>query len=341
MSPKLIKVTTAILALLSIALLCNKIWNYYTVKLPQNQYSTIRIVTQHVYMVTSLVLPVLVLIMAFRSRLVNSLYLALAMAAYSVVILIPVENGGWLQLSGVILSIITGNLFILSMQYFPVKVTPARTAAIKHKWLKKYLTSWLRPKNLWIGMSAILGALALLEYAVPALQQAGNLVILLTGFAYLFINFRLTTGLAHSKILWLFWGLFMYILITIITVALFLYAKPVEAVMMTLALIQLLCLLFAFVMSVFFADAFDTGVLIRKTAINALFFVLAVFIYNTVEHFFLHWVAHTLQVSDALVSSLLSGLLVLFISPFHHRLTHYLSKKLKSKECRQQTVIRS
>lgn len=334
MSPKLIKLIAAVLALFSIVLLINSAWLYYTVRLPQNHFSAIRIIAQHVKMTTLLVLPVVVLIMIFRSRVVNSLYLALAIAAYLVVIQLPIEQGGWIYLLNVILSIITGVLFILSMQYFPVKVTGERVdAGIKPRWLKAYLRIWLKPARLWIGMSAILSLLAVLEYFVSALGGSfSNLLILLTGFAYLYVNFRLTTGIAHSKISWLFWGLFVYTLMEATFLVVFSYTEPLEAVAMVIAILQLLALLFAFVMSIFFADAFDTRVLIRKTAINAMLFLIAVFVYNTIEHFFLHWVAHTLHISDAMVSSLLSGLLVLFISPMHHRLTHYLNKKLKAKE---------
>lgn len=332
MSPKLIRMIAAVLALFSIVLLAKAVWDYYTVRLPQNNYSTIRIVAQHVRMVTSFVLPVVVLIMAWRSRIVNSLYLALAMGAYSLVIQLPVE-GGFLYFVSMVLSIITGNLFILSMQYFPVKITSAKLdAVIKPQWVRAYLKTWLKPRHLWIGMTAILFIISVLEYLVPALQDAfSNLLILLTGFAYLYINFRLTTGAAHAKILWLFWGLLMYTLTFAVYVVISVYT-PSEPVAMIILMLQLLALLFSFVMSVFFADAFDTGVLVRKTAINALVFLIALFMYNTVEHFVLHWLAHTLHISDAMLSSLLSGLLVLIISPLHHRLTGYLNKKLKARE---------
>jgi hypothetical protein len=82
-------------------------------------------------------------------------------------------------------------------------------------------------------------------------------------------------------------------------------------------------------MSLFFADTFNTGVFVRRSMVNGLLFLLIVFIYNTLEHYVLHWVSHKLHVSDAVIASMLSGLLVLFISPLHHRLTHYLNKKLK------------
>ena len=111
---------------------------------------------------------------------------------------------------------------------------------------------------------------------------------------------------------------------------LYLYGgDPGEVVRLLIAIIMLLILFFSFVMSLFFANTFNTGVFVRRSVVNATLFLLIVFIYNTLEHYVLHWISHKLHVSDVIISSMLSGVLVLLIAPLHHRLTHYLNKKLK------------
>ena len=124
----------------------------------------------------------------------------------------------------------------------------------------------------------------------------------------------------------------MYTVLTVISYAVFLFDTPSETVQVSMAMAYLLVLLISFVMSVFFADAFDTKIFVRRTAVNATLFVAVVFLYNTIEHYFLHWVSHTLHVSNVFLSSVLSGLLVLFISPLHHKLTAFHNRRLKGAE---------
>ena len=308
-----------------------RLWIFYVDKLPNNDYSTLRIIGHHIQTFTWISLPLIAILIIIRSKSANTIYIALFLACYCAVTEFSEPDNVWLYTIILLASIIVGILFILSMQYFPRKITSAHVdAVIRPRWLRWYLRALLQPLNRWIYLTAILTCFAIAEYLEPLLAFGpGNFLILLTGFAYLLINYRLTSGVDRARILWLFWGLTMYIMITALYSVVYMYSTPGEAALLSLGILATLILLFSFVMSFFFADAFDTGIFVRKTAVNAILFLLVVFAYNTLEHYVLHWISHTLHLSNAVVSSLASGFIVLCISPLHHRLTHFLNKKLK------------
>ena len=328
---KLIRWLTIILATVAFAGQLQYVWEFYTVRLPANDYSILRIVGFHVQTLTWLSLAVMAILISIRSKSVSAYYLAIFLACFCAVTEFSRFPGIlWIDVLIMLASIATGVLFILSMQYFPISVTKVKVAsALRVRFLRWYLAALLRPRNLWTYFVAVLLIFALLEFVVEGISNVANFLILLTGFGYLFINYRLTSGVANARILWLFWGLAMYILASAIETVVFMYSPPGEAAHLIVYMLTTLILLFSFVMSFFFADAFDTGIFVRKTAVNAILFLLVVFAYNTLEHYVLHWISHTLHLSNAITASLASGFIVLCISPLHHRLTHFLTKKLK------------
>lgn len=329
---KLIKTGTVILALLAIGFRLHALWIYYAEKLPGNNYSVLRIIGHHVQFLTGITLPLIALVIILKSKSTNTFFLALFLAAYSALGELPVSPSLVIYVVATVAGAVTGIFFVISMQYFPRQIISNNIdESIKTRWLRWYLKWLLHPRYLWTYFFVLLLTISVFEYFAPSLQSApSNFLILLTGCAYLYINFKLTRGIEHSRILWMFWGLIMYILVMAIYMVVYMYSPgPDEVARLLLAIVLLLILLFSFSMSLFFADAFNTGLFIRRTAVNALLFLLAVFAYNTLEHYMLHWISHKLHLSDALMSSLLSGLLVLCISPLHHRLTRFLNKKLK------------
>ncbi|MES2003861.1 MAG: hypothetical protein V4450_05025 [Bacteroidota bacterium] len=94
-------------------------------------------------------------------------------------------------------------------------------------------------------------------------------------------------------------------------------------------MLQAAVIVFSLAMSLFFFDTFNTGAVITRTIADSSVFILIVIVYNTSEHYFLHWLSHELHLSDVLISSMLSGVFVMLFSPVHHRLMHFLEKKLK------------
>jgi hypothetical protein len=327
----LLRLLTVLLAGYVLFMEGQRLWVLLTQLIPQGSISTIRVAGRTLSFITFVSIAIIALILVFRSHIRGARYLGLFLVAFSAQGYWQQEVAGisylWLALS----TFLIGNLLILSMQHFPQTVTAqSLQASIRPRWMQAYLTHLLRPMGLWAILGGAFLLIAAIEYWLPALQSAlTNLLILLTALAYLYSNFRLTSGREHDRILWLFWGLFMYTVLTVISYAVFLFDTPSETVRISIAMVYLVVLLVSFVMSVFFADAFDTKIFVRRTAVNATLFLAAVFLYNTIEHYFLHWVSHTLHVSNVMLSSLLSGLLVLFISPLHHKLTALLTRKLK------------
>ena len=328
---RLIRTITIVVAVAVLAIKMYELWHFYTELVPVKKYSTLRLVAINIQFHTNITLAVIAIVIVLKSANKNAYYLALALAMFTLVGTIPLSYDPLIYIAGSVLSTATGCMFIFSMQHFPVSVTDGKiNRAIRWSWLKGYLKTFLRAKVFWTGMVATLLILSALEYFIRQNDPFSTLLILFTGFAYLYVNFRTTSGIEHSRILWLFWGLAMYILMNLIYYSLYLYGgDPGEVVRVVIAIIMLLILFFSFVMSLFFANTFNTGVFVRRSVVNATLFLLIVFIYNTLEHYVLHWISHTLHVSDVIVSSMLSGVLVLLIAPLHHRLTHYLNLKLK------------
>ena len=331
MPPRLIKTITIVVAVVALAIKMYKLWQFYTELVPVKKYTTLRLIGINIQFLTDITLAVIAVIIVLKSANKSAYYLALALAMFTLVGTIPLTYDPLTYIVGAVASTITGCMFIFSMQHFPVSVTTGKIdKAIRWSWLKGYLKIFLRAKVFWIGMVAALLLLSVLEYFIRKNDPFSTLLILFTGFAYLYVNFRTTAGIEHSRILWLFWGLAMYILMNLIYYSLYLYGgDPGEVVRVLIAIIMLLILFFSFVMSLFFANTFNTGVFVRRSVVNATLFLLIVFLYNTLEHYVLHWISHKLHVSDVIISSMLSGVLVLLIAPLHHRLTHYLNKKLK------------
>lgn len=331
MPPKLLRIIITIAALACIAGIGYNLWKYYTILLPTKPYSTLRIIGHHVQFLTDLSLPFVAMLIALKSKADNALWLALALVAYTLLGQIILIGGPLYYLVSIGGTIIVGQLFIFATQQFPVQIQRQQVAeTIKTRWLRNYLGFFLKPRNLWIGMTLILLAISIAEVYLPFLLGVPtSLLILLTGLGYFYISFKVTTGVDHARTLWLFWGLAMYTITMVLYLVLNIYSTgPDDVVQLLIAILSLLILFFSFMMSLFWADTFNTGRFVRRSTVNAILFLLVVFIYNTLEHYVLHWVSHKLHISDAMVSSLLSGVLVLCINPLHHRLTAFLNRRL-------------
>jgi membrane-associated HD superfamily phosphohydrolase len=159
-----------------------------------------------------------------------------------------------------------------------------------------------------------------------------DIFITITASLCMYVNFKKSTASDRNKILWLFWGLISFTFLIIIhAIVYYLSFDALQTVSLLFNILMVCVLAVSLFMSLFYADTFDTGILIRRTFVNGFIFILIVLIYNTLEHYFLHWLAHELHLSDVLLSSLLSGILVLAFSPLHHRLMHFLEKYIKNK----------
>jgi hypothetical protein len=158
-----------------------------------------------------------------------------------------------------------------------------------------------------------------------------NILIMLSGFAYMYISYKKVGIDSRNSILWLFWGLLCYVILIFFSAIPLLFSSQENTLIDSMvAIIGNLILLVMIFMSVFFARTFDTGFIIKRTIVDGSLFLLVILVYNVVEHYVLHTINHTLHINDAFLASLLSGIMVLVISPLHHKLTAYLNKKFKS-----------
>lgn len=220
-------------------------------------------------------------------------------------------------------------IFLKTFQFFPKPVTPYD---IRKTFRPHYLQSALvlmLDKRTWIIYPLLCIGCFLLPFELPYTILYIMTLVLVTAFLY--ANSKKSKS-DRNKVTWLLWGICVYLaIVIIITIFEFFDTQGVQSVSDILSIVSVVALLFAFVMSLFFSDTFDTGVIIKRTIINSFIFICIIFIYNAAEHYFLHWISHKLHISDVLLSSIFSGILVMFFSPLHHKLMHFLELKLKGR----------
>lgn len=157
-----------------------------------------------------------------------------------------------------------------------------------------------------------------------------DVFIMITALLGLYVNYKKSSSHERDKILWLFWGVLTFTFLVIIQLLLNYYTEESSGTVRILfSIFRNSVLVCSLMMSLFFSNAFDTGILIRRTLVDGFIFIFIVLIYNTLEHYFLHWLSHELEISDVLLSSVTSGIFVLAFSPLHHKFMNYLEKKVK------------
>lgn len=237
-------------------------------------------------------------------------------------------NPDWMPSVLIVISYaFTGTVYIKSLQSFPRQITKQDTQSIfpKNKIISGYL-NWSVKGYTWIVFPVIIAVAAFLDVNNSLIDT----FVLLTGLLSLYVNYKKSSPSERNKILWLFWGLITYTFLFILHLILQYITKENPFILrLIFSSIINIVLVFSLLMSLFFSDAFDTGILIRRTLVDGFLFILIVLIYNTIEHYFLHWLSHELELSDVLLSSLLSGAFVLAFSPLHHKLMDFLKKIMK------------
>lgn len=238
-------------------------------------------------------------------------------------------NPDWIPFFGlIIINALTGTLFIKAYQSFPRQISKQDIISVfpKNKIASGYV-NWAIKDYTWFIFPILLAGCAFLNIS----EKLSDIFILITGLLCLYVNYKKSSKTERNKILWLFWGLISFTLIMIIYSIL---NVSITEISRYVKLVFNVCLIFSFVlslvMSLFFSNTFDTGILIRRTLVDGLIFIVIVLIYNTIEHYFLHWLSHELEISDVILSSLLSGIFVLAFSPLHHKFMSYLEKKVKN-----------
>jgi hypothetical protein len=186
---------------------------------------------------------------------------------------------------------------------------------------------------MWLFFPVIILSLGLLLPGNLLMQTSVLIIVLLTALLFLYINFNIATPSGRNKITWLLWGILSYTFITVFSAILTRLNPQIhQNVDTAISILRALSLFISITMCLFFFNTFDTGVLIRRTIVDGSMFVLIILLYNTVEHYLLHWINHKLHISSAIASSILSGFFVLIFSPMHHKLMHILDVKFKPKK---------
>lgn len=243
---------------------------------------------------------------------------------------IRLMNREWIPYSWlVITNAVTGTINIKALQSFPRQLVTEDTTSVfpKNKLVRGYI-NWAIKDYTWLLFPGLLVGFSWLHMS----ESWSDLLILLTSSLCLYVNYKQSSAEERHKIMWLFWGVISFTFIMIIYPLLRLSTGEISTLVKLLFNIMLmLVLLLSLVMSLFFSNTFDTGILIRRTLVDGILFILIVLIYNTIEHYFLHWLSHELEISDVALSSLLSGIFVLAFSPLHHKLMNYLERSVKRK----------
>lgn len=241
---------------------------------------------------------------------------------------LQVMNPDWIPFLGLlIINALTGTLYIKALQSFPRQISKQDIISVfpKNKIASGYI-NWAIKDYTWLIFPILLAGCALLHLS----DSVSDLFVLITGLICLYVNYKKSSSTERNKVLWLFWGLISFTLIMIIYSILNVSITEISRyVKLVFNVGLILAFMLSLVMSLFFSNTFDTGILIRRTLADGLIFIVIVLIYNTIEHYFLHWLSHELEISDVILSSLLSGIFVLAFSPLHHKFMGYLEKKVK------------
>jgi|GEM_PF-1231702 len=227
----------------------------------------------------------------------------------------------------VIANAVTGTVYIKALQSFPRQISKHDIISVfpKNKIAAGYL-NWAIKDYTWLIFPIILTGCSWLKMD----DSLSDALVSINALLCMYVNFKKSSALERNKILWLFWGVVTFSFLLIIHLIFFLSATELSGIVrLSFNASLMLVLIVSLVMSLFFSDTFDTGVLIRRTLVDGFIFIIIVLIYNTIEHYFLHWLSHELEISDVILSSLLSGIFVLAFSPIHHKLMGFLEKRIK------------
>ena len=236
-------------------------------------------------------------------------------------------NPDWIPLVWLLITTaLTSVVYIKSLQSFPRQITQQDILTVfpKNKIAAGYL-NWVIKDSTWLVFPLIVVGFKYLNIH----DRLNDLFVLLTALLCMYVNYKSSSTIERNKILWLFWGLISFTFLAIIQAILYFSTTESSLIVSLIFNISMtLVLLLSLVMSLFFSNTFDTGILLRRTIVDGFVFITIILMYNTVEHYLLHWLSHKLKVSDALLSSLLSGIFVLAFSPIHHKFMGFLERKV-------------
>ena len=238
---------------------------------------------------------------------------------------------------------LSGTVFMKSLQLFPGTLTRQDiTTVFKEGVIAGYL-KWSLNDYTWLAYPLIIFGTAYLSmYFKPVFTIAVavlNIGILITGVLCLYAGFKKSTASERNKILWLLWGILTYSFVATIGITIDLFNNEnTQIVRLIITSLLATALTLSMIMCLFFSDTFDTGTIIKRTLVDGSIFTLIIILYNTIEHYFLHWLSEELHLSDVLISSFLSGIFVMIFSPIHHRLMNFLGKKIR-KHPAEHTIV--
>jgi hypothetical protein len=298
--------------------------------------------------VSSLLLLVFALLISLKTRpQKGTLLFALFLSLYSedfVLQYLHNLNPAWVPQWLLMASFaVTGTVFMKTLQIFPRTLSSDDiSTVIKWKIPAAYFR-WSLKNYTWLVYPVIIfGAGYASTFYMPVVGFTVaflNIGILITGTLNLFATYKRSTHTERNKILWLGWGVLIFSFLAILMIIIQLFNKEMsETLRLIFNSLMAASLVLSMAMSLFFSDTFDTGILIRRTLVDGTIFTIIIILYNTLEHYFLHWLSEVLHLSDVLISSFLSGIFVMIFSPLHHRLMHFLERKIKKQEAHHTQV---
>jgi hypothetical protein len=165
-----------------------------------------------------------------------------------------------------------------------------------------------------------------------------NIVILAVGLIYFRISYHFAGKENQNKLSWLLWGLICTIVLYIVDLFLaFFYPEFLKGRMVVVTMIDWI-IYTSFIMAIFFSGSTDAGLIVRKTMLYSMAFLLALFIFGVLEHWVIHSIAHALHIQSSILNSAVGAAVALLIRPIHHQLEHrlsFLQKKSKIENQKQ------
>ena len=227
--------------------------------------------------------------------------------------------------------IIFFSILVRTLQEFPNRLTVRNIKAVfKHYPMKAFvpiLIWFIPPYRTWL----VFLALGLIAYGmlVGSMSITGvtimNVVGLCFSLGYLFAQLRLHDTASKKTLYWLLWVVTLNLIYYFLLLSAQVFDIQITYVFRESSDVSLhLCLLIAFIMSVYFSDLVDAKLILQRTVIFGAVIFLFTFVFGVAEHFFIHQLSHFFHLADVYVSSTFACIMGMFFHPLKEKLTHWM-----------------
>ncbi|MEO6734585.1 MAG: hypothetical protein ABIN01_25415 [Ferruginibacter sp.] len=225
-----------------------------------------------------------------------------------------------------------GIFLIKLLQEFPLHLTKKDVVFSLHhrgfgKWLIGPLSWFLDIKKIWLIFLPLFLVIAWLVPGINFVVRSWliNGIALIIGFCYIFIQINCSTPKQLQPLYWVLWAMWVNFLFSIyLIITQFFNVGLMDDGGRLLFTASLVSLIIFCLMTVYFTDLLDAGLILRKTFIYGSLLLILLAFFGTVEHYLIHSLAHWLHLKNSVVSSIFAGITGMLFHPLKEKLSHWV-----------------